>query len=456
MKISKFTFLSAFFCAVSLIAATPAVENAASAPAAVKIRLSLADAKEMALRKNPTLAMALANIESAAAAVRRAQAAYYPSLDLEAGATRLRDAATRPGRDFDNHSNYSLGLSASWLIFNGGIRHFNDLIAREGSATALKECDDARRILMENVALAYYVVIQSQNSMNIASQDAEFNRQLHEDAKKKLDHGVCKPSEVLNFEYQVDKAEADYISAKQTWKNACIALGHLLAIPQDAIWDNIEILPPDDKVLNSYQINVPQLLDYAFQHRPDLQAAQSAVTQAELQLKIARAGWMPTVAAFANYGYDRDDKIKFNKHYDRNITYGVSASWNVFNGFATEATIAQALANVKIARENLEALRLSVDAEIRNNAVALESSREILEKQNKLLKIATEIRNLVREEYHGGTATITRLNEVQTDLTNTALAQATAYVTVLNNLERLTSSTSYNIYKDTNQPEEKK
>ena len=96
-------------------------------------------------------------------------------------------------------------------------------------------------------------------------------------------------------------------------------------------------------------------------------------------------------------------------------------------------------------------MRLIVDTEIRNNAVALESSREILEKQNKLLKIATEIRDLVREEYHGGTATITRLNEVQTDLTNTALAQATAYVTVLNNVERLASSTSYNINKNTEQ-----
>ncbi|MBO7740999.1 MAG: TolC family protein, partial [Victivallales bacterium] len=295
--------LLGIFSAAALFASTPVDGAGKDAPKsdAVKITMTLEQAKEMALRQNPTLAVAKANIEAAAAVVQYAQASYYPSLDLEAGATRLRDSATRPQRDFDQRTNYSVGLSASWIIYNGGARRFANLIAQEGSATAVLECDDARRILMENVALAFYVVIQSQNSMNIASQDAEFNRQLHADAQKKLDHGVCKPSEVLNFEYQVNRAEADYISAKQTWKNACIALGQLLAIPQHAIWENIQLVPPGDEMLSKYQINVQELLDYAFQHRPDLLSAQSAVTQAELELKAAKAKWQPTVAAFASY-----------------------------------------------------------------------------------------------------------------------------------------------------------
>ena len=93
----------------------------------------------------------------------------------------------------------------------------------------------------------------------------------------------------------------------------------------------------------------------------------------------------------------------------------------------------------------MEQLELSVDAEIRRNSVALDSSRRTLEKQNRQYEIAQRIRDLVKEEYDGGTATITRVNEAQTDLTNAALARNNAYIQVLNNIEALKSSTGHNL-----------
>ena len=51
----------------------------------------------------------------------------------------------------------------------------------------------------------------------------------------------------------------------------------------------------------------------------------------------------------------------------------------------------------------------------------------------------------MKEEYDGGTATITRLNEAQTDLTNTALARSNAYVQVLLSLEALGAATAMNL-----------
>lgn len=418
---------------------------ALSSFAGEKLQLSLEKAKEIALAQNPTLAQAQANIAAAAAALESARAAYYPSLDLSAGITRLRDNATRPARDFSNTTRYDVGLSAAWLIFNGGKRHFNNLIAELGGETALMACEDAKRTLLENVAYAFFVVMQSQDSMEIAEQDADYNRQLHDDAKKKYDYGKAMTSEVLNFEYQVAAAEADYISSERIWRNACVVLGQLLAIPQESIWDNIELVPPEEAALHTDTPSVSELLDYAMAHRPDLLAAQNAVEAAELQVKIAQAAWYPTISAFGSYGYERTHSAHFNKHYDRSINFGVSASWNIFSGFATQAGIDEANAALEYRRKALEQLRLAVDAEIRSNYNALESSRKNLEQQNQLLDIVTRIRDLVREEYLGGTATITRLNEVQTDLTNTKSARSIAYITVLVDIEHLAASTAWNI-----------
>ncbi|MBP5300382.1 MAG: TolC family protein, partial [Victivallales bacterium] len=174
---------------------------AATVLAEEKLQLTLEKAKQIALEQNPTLAIARANMAAAQAVVQQAEAAYYPSVDATGSLTRLRDYPTpRPERDFDNTTQYRAGLSIGWLVFDGGARHFRLSTAEIAEETAISECDDARRQLLQQVANAFYLVLQSQNSMEIALQDAEFNRQLESDAKKRLELGALKLSEVLNFQ----------------------------------------------------------------------------------------------------------------------------------------------------------------------------------------------------------------------------------------------------------------
>jgi outer membrane protein len=411
----------------------------------VKMKLTLEEAKAIALKQNPTLAIAQANILAAAAEVEKAAASFYPTIGIEAGLTRVRDYATRPVRDYNNDTKYSAGVTGSWMLLDAGARRFSYEIAKRGGDMAVSACDDARRTLMENVAYAFFVVVQAQNSMNIALQDAEYNRILHNDAKTRLDNGVAKPSEVLNFEFQVGNAEVNYITAERTWRNACVTLGRLLVIQSDNIWDNIELVEPDKEMLNTSFGNLQEQLDYARAHRPDYRQAQYEIVQAQLKVKLAETDYAPTVSAFYNYGFERMGSGHFNTHYDRNLNFGLALNWTLFSGFSTNASRAAAKANLEAAKQTLEQLDLTIDAEIRQNFVALESSRATYEKQCSQYEIAKKIRDLVKEEYDGGTATITRLNEVQTDLTNAALARNNAYIEVLNSIEALQSSTGHNL-----------
>ena len=410
-----------------------------------KIKLTLTEAQALALEQNPTLAVAEANIRAAAAAVESAVSAYYPTLGFSAGLTRVRDSATRPQRDFDNDSRYEAGIAASWLLYDGGARHLAKLIAERGGDIAVASCDDARRTLLENVAYAFFTVVQSRNSMKIALQDAEFNRVLHKDAQTRLENGVAKPSEVLNFEFQVGEAEVSYITAERTWYNSCIVLGQLLALEREQIWEILELVEPDPDELDGKMGDLAGMLAYAREHRPDYLSAQYSIVRAQMELQKADTEYVPTVSAFYNYGFERMGSGHFNTHYDRDLNFGLKLDWTLFSGFSTEAKRAAAQAQLDAARNSLEQVDLAISAEIRRNDVALSASRRTLEKQNKQYEIAKKIRDLVKEEYDGGTATITRLNEVQTDLTNAALARNNAYIQVLNNIEALKSSTGYTL-----------
>ncbi|MBQ6473059.1 MAG: TolC family protein [Victivallales bacterium] len=414
-----------------------------------KVKLTLPEAKKIALADSPTLAQTKARIQSAMTKVRQARAAFYPTVDINGGITRIRDSATtRPNRDFDNTTQYSIGASVGYTLFDGFQRDFNLLQAKYAETSATLNDEWARLTLLRQVANAYYQVLLAQDNMEIAKHDADYNRILLEDARKRKEGGIAKPSDVLNFVLQVQNAEVNYVNAEKTWRVAIVALGALLAIDEDNIWENYELVYPQEntQILPS----ISEMLAYAREHRPDLRNVDADIQIAREAIKNAENQWYPTVGLFADYGFKRTHSAHFNKHYDRNISYGATANWNVFNGFKTTSAIAQTRADLDVALKERDELLLTIDSEIRQSALAFESNRIQLQRQETVLATATQIRELVHQEYVNGTTTITRLNEVQTDVTNAEAARSAAFIQVLSSMESLRAATGQILELDAN------
>ena len=408
-----------------------------------ELKLTLEDAKKIALEANPTLAITKARIRAAVESVNREKANYWPSLDLSAGITRIRDYPTRPARDFNNTTQYSAGLSASWTIFDGFQREFNVLTANYELINALQSDKDAQRLLIKSVSTAFYAALLAQDNMNISKDDADFNRILLDDAQKRHDGGIAKASEVKNFQLKVQNAEADYVTSERNWHLAIIALGALLSISRDEIWKSLILVPPTDILEKKYDF--ASLYDYAIQHRPDLQNCNAKIQNCRDAVTAAKNRWYPRLAAFGEYGYERIHSAHFNKHYDREINFGLKMTWNVFEGGRTSAAISQAEANMVEAIKERDDLLISIESDIRQDLLTIQSSRKLLQLQEETLATAKEIRDLVHEEYLGGTATITRLNETQTDVTKAASGRSAARVQLFNSIEALRVSTAENL-----------
>ena len=405
-----------------------------------KIKMTLDEAKQMALRDNPNLATAKARIQSAMEGIRQAEAAFYPSLELNAGIARLRDQrTTRPERDFKNTDRYSVGATITYTLFDAFQDHFKLLNAKYVHSNAIQAEHDARRTLLKAVATAFYASKLAQDNMNIAKEDAEFNKVLLEDANKRHDVGMLKQSEVLNFVLQVQNADVAYVTAEKNWHIAIVALGALLAIDQESIWDSYEFVSAEvgDYVHKPFQ----ELYDYAVQNRPDLISIDSKIEIAQEGIKAARRTWLPKVELYVDTDFIRTHSAHFNRHYDRDVTYGASASWNIFNGGKTRAQIAQAEAELLAAVKERDELLIDIASEIRQDILTMESSAKLLKLQEGVYANACKIRDLVKEEYTEGTATITRLNEVQTDVTNAASARSAAAIQFLNSIETLKATT---------------
>ena len=408
------------------------------------MKLTLDEAKKIALAENPSLAITKARIRAAAEAVNREKANYWPSLDLSAGITRVRDyPTTRPNRDFENTTRYSAGASASWTIFDGFQREYNVLTANYGLVSALQSDKDAQRLLIQSVSTAFFAALLAQDNMDISKEDAAFNRILLDDAQKRHDGGIAKASEVKNFQLKVQNAEADYVTSEKNWHLAIVALGALLSINGDNIWERLILVPPN--TIKEEQYDFAKLYDYAIQHRPDWLNCNARIQNCRDAITAAKERWYPKLSAFADYDFERTHSAHFNKHYDRAIDFGLRMTWNVFEGGRTSAEISQAEANLAEAIKERDELLIRIDSDIRQDLLTIQSSKKLLQLQEETLATAKEIRDLVHEEYLGGTATITRLNETQTDVTKAASARSVARIQLLNSIEGLRVSTAENL-----------
>jgi outer membrane protein TolC len=123
----------------------------------------------------------------------------------------------------------------------------------------------------------------------------------------------------------------------------------------------------------------------------------------------------------------------------------LNMSWNLFAGGADKARRREAEQGYREAKYILADLRNQVASEVRRDMALLEAAREQVRLQRESVKFVEENRDLARNEYEAGEASLVRLNEAQRDLTTTFSRLAQALVAFHQARQRLLASTGRNI-----------
>ncbi len=141
---------------------TVAVVNAIGADTADQYRpplpkkLSLEEAKKIALQANPSLQVTVARLQAAAAQLQQAQSNYMPTLDLTASVQRTQEVPKQNGGNGRTHfTTYNAGASFDWTLYDGMARKYDNIAKRVGMKIAEFNHEDAQRSLLLSVATAY-------------------------------------------------------------------------------------------------------------------------------------------------------------------------------------------------------------------------------------------------------------------------------------------------------------
>jgi outer membrane protein TolC len=144
----------------------------------------------------------------------------------------------------------------------------------------------------------------------------------------------------------------------------------------------------------------------------DLALIDYQILLQELNTKNIKAGYMPSLSAFANYGKQWQTNELFKSGAANSFasgTWGLTLSIPIFDGFAKRNKIAQSNLQIKQLQINKQYLTGKITNDFVNAKNDLDQNKEVLSAQGENMKVAEELYNVAKLSYTEG---ITPLSEL--------------------------------------------
>ncbi len=290
--------------AVALPAASTPIAEAGARPAnGDDKRLTLERAKALALRLNPVLGQSLAAVETAAANEEIAYSGFLPTLQgnysYQAFSSAVGFAGTRgrfpvlPVRGFGpGTQDFNVTeLQLRWAVFQFGrqlAKHDQSILREE---VAQLQADRSRQTVEFDVSEAYFRALEARASVVIAEQSLARAEAVLEDIRNQEQRGVLTTADVLQAEVQVAQVRQLLTRARSLVLVTVAGLNRAIGLDVSAPTEIAErrAEPPVTMTLE-------ECLALALANRREVAVVRKGIADANLDVKIAKADFLPTLS----------------------------------------------------------------------------------------------------------------------------------------------------------------
>jgi outer membrane protein len=292
------TLLSAAFVVALAVPTDARGQDSAAAPRS-GAPLTLDEAISLARRNNPTFLSIANNRRTADAAIRSARGAFLPSADASFGA-RYQQGGTQVFNGL-NFSNSSASQQANYSL-NLGYRINSATFVQPRAARANRDAVEAdingnAEQLRAAVTQQYLTVLQAQ--ARSALQDTLVNtaRTQLDLAKAKVAVGSGTVLDIRRAEVGLGQAQVALLRERNSVEVEKLRLFQQMGVDQSpgvALVTEFRIDPPS--------FTLAQLLETARQQNPAIIALRSRERAADLNTKVAKAEYTPTLSLSTGWG----------------------------------------------------------------------------------------------------------------------------------------------------------
>lgn len=440
----KLTLLSLLFGFAFTVAAGGT--NATNAPAWLERPLSLADCANIALAQNATILKAKDDFEAQMGVVVQTRAVALPSLNATGKYTDNDTSLVQqyPGGSSIGinppHQDWNAGIQLVQNIYAGGkmVAAFQGATATKKQALANYQTTLSDTILL--VRLAYYDVLLAEQEIVVNEASVKLLQKELDDQQRRFDAGTVPHFNVLRAEVAVANAKPALIHAKSQYRVAKNILVNLLGynLPREVL-ENIPMTLTDNFDIVPWTMALPDAIQEALERRTELQALRQEITLQQVNVVNARAGYKPTISAFAGYSW-------MNNGFSTDLTdeldgwsVGGQLTWSLFDGALTIGKVKQAKSQFEKSKTELQDRSRQVELNVRTSYSDFIEAREVLDSQVKVQEQAEESLREANARFDAGTGTQLDVLDAETSLTQARTTLVTAqhdYASARARLER--------------------
>jgi len=314
---------------------------------------------------NQNVAAAVAAYAQAQALVREARAALFPSLSLDASATRSGGAGST-----SKPTILQLGLGASWEPDIWGRLRLSVTSAQASAEASAANLAAARLSAQAQRATDYFARREADNEIALLTSAVSAYERSLRITKNQYDVGIAQLSDVLQARTQLETTRANLSAmiGQRALLEHAIAL--LIGKPPSEL--SVAVAPWDARV-PAVPLVVPSDL---LQRRPDIAAAERAVAAANAQIGIERSAYFPSFSLSGFVGGQGSTVPSLFQASNNVWSLGLSAAQTLFDAGAIAARVEGARAGRDLAVANYRQVVLTAFQSVEDQLATIHSLAE--------------------------------------------------------------------------------
>ena len=328
--------------------------------------------------------------------------------------TQLQSSGIERSLDNARNNNLNYGINLGWTIFDG-----LGMFARYEKLQELEKQGDLNLkktvfTTVGDVITVYYTIVEQQNLLSALDSSILISKERLRTAENRFSIGKAAKLEVLNVQVNLNEDISARLRQVETVTNLKTMLNSILARDLD-----IDFLV-DTEVGIDEELIYGDLLERADQFNPDLQMIVLNKKLAELDLKEVKSTRYPTVRLNSGYNFGRSESsLGFvARSNSRGLTYGLTASVNIFDGLNQRRNERIAKIQIDNAALQVEQQRLAVQTGLKTAYETYLTNIELVKLEEKNENIARENLEITLAKYTIGSISAVEFRDAQENFIN--------------------------------------
>ena len=260
--------------------------------------------------------------------------------------------------------------------------------------------EKAREDLMVQISKMYYLIQNTTEQISIVNDNIRRFKELRDITQAFYDNGMTLEIDLKRINVKIETMDVQLANAKAMLSEQYNMLKYVMDYPaeKDIVVEEKVVDKVDDAQLTGLNTNLYEL-----------QLLQKKLDMAELQKKMAKDGYLPTLALSANWAYTAyTDKFKNwfhsgeSNHWYRSNGIGLQLRVPVFDGFEKRSKIRKAQVDIDNAKLSYENALKSMQTQYANAINDLAKNQRNYVKQRDNYRLAEGIYGVTVDRYREG------------------------------------------------------